>query len=81
VLYLRDSTGIRLVKVFIVVSLGLAILSGGENMSIYKLKFHCLRYIAPSFIALNFGTAYLLSRLLTKPQIRVAAAVDRRRAQ
>lgn len=44
-------------KIFVVISAGLFIFYiSGANMSAKKLKFNCLRYIAPSFIMLNFTT-------------------------
>lgn len=49
------------VKVFTVVSVGLLMFYlSGANMSAHKLKFNCLRYIAPSFIILNFATVVVL---------------------
>jgi hypothetical protein len=51
-------------KFYIFVSLGLlAFYLAGENMSAQKLQFHCLRYITPSFIALNFAVAYLIDSM------------------
>jgi len=43
-------------KLFIIVSGALILFYlSGSNMSAQKLQFHCLRYISPSFIALNLG--------------------------
>lgn len=51
----------------------------GENMSAEKLKFHCLRYISPAFIALSFLAIYTISlgwqyyeKLINKIQIHNA---------
>jgi hypothetical protein len=35
----------------------------GENVSAQKLKFHCLRYLSPSFIALSFLSVYAMSTI------------------
>ncbi|MDZ7695464.1 MAG: hypothetical protein U5R49_00580 [Deltaproteobacteria bacterium] len=35
----------------------------GENMDIWNLKFHCLRYISPSYIALTFLSIYFIYSL------------------
>lgn len=44
------------IKIFILISGFLLIFYlSGSNMSVHKLKYHCLRYISPSFIALNLG--------------------------
>jgi len=32
----------------------------GANMSSHKLQFHCIRYITPSFIVLNFAVIWAL---------------------
>jgi hypothetical protein len=51
-------------KFYIIFSLALlGFYLAGENMSGQKLQFHCLRYIAPSFIALNFTVAYVVDSL------------------
>lgn len=48
-------------KVFTILSLWLLVFYlSGSNMSAQKLQFHCLRYIAPAFIALNFGVIVVL---------------------
>jgi hypothetical protein len=48
-------------KIFVVVSLGLVLFYlAGSNMSAQKLSFHCLRYISPGFLALNFGVIIVL---------------------
>ena len=36
----------------------------GENMSVHKLKFHCLRYIAPVFLTLTLLSVYPLQLLV-----------------
>lgn len=36
----------------------------GVNMSAHKLQFHCLRYISPAFIILNFGVVIAAKELL-----------------
>jgi hypothetical protein len=57
--YLSDRTQRLTIKVFLVVSFALLIFYlAGENMSLEKLKFHCIRYITPSLIALNFAAVY-----------------------
>jgi hypothetical protein len=60
-----------LMKWFVVMSIALmGFYLSGNNMSALKLKFHCLRYIAPGFIALAFGTIVVLATLwdLVKPR-------------
>ncbi|MDZ7786327.1 MAG: glycosyltransferase family 39 protein [Candidatus Saccharibacteria bacterium] len=44
-------------KTYVLVSLALVVFYlSGANMSAQKLRFHCLRYIAPGMIVLNLGT-------------------------
>jgi hypothetical protein len=53
-----------LVKWWVVMSGALVVFYlAGRNMSAVKLKFHCLRYISPGFIALNFGVVVTLATL------------------
>jgi hypothetical protein len=60
-LYLTVSNRDKPMQLFILVSVALCLFYlAGPNMSLQKLRFHCLRYIAPAFIALNFGTIYSL---------------------
>jgi len=42
----------------------------GENVSAQKLKFHCLRYMAPSYIALSFMSVYAI--YYTEKYLRVS---------
>jgi len=56
-----------LMKIFILVSIALLLFYfGGVNMSAGKLKYHCIRYVIPSFIAFDFAIAYLLQVLYEK---------------
>ena len=56
-----------LMKVFILVSIAsLLFYLGGGNMSAHKLKYHCIRYVIPSYIAFNFAVVYLLQGLYKK---------------
>ncbi|HRJ05930.1 MAG TPA: hypothetical protein PK096_01250 [Candidatus Saccharibacteria bacterium] len=49
------------VKVFIGVGLMVLLFYlSGANMSSHKLQFHCIRYITPSFIVLNFAVIWAL---------------------
>lgn len=49
-----------LVYLGIVLSL-LVFYMAGENMSLQKLRFHCLRYVSPAWIALSFLATYAVS--------------------
>ena len=56
-----------MMKVFILTSIAfLLFYLGGINMSAHKLKYHCIRYVVPSYIAFNFAVAYLLQGLYEK---------------
>ena len=49
-----------LMKVFILVSIAfLLFYLAGKNMSAHKLKYHCIRYVIPSYIAFDFAIVYL----------------------
>lgn len=49
------------IKVYTIVSLGLLLFYlSGTNMSGYKLMFHCLRYVSPALIILNFSVVVVL---------------------
>ena len=51
-------------KFFIIISFCfLFFYLAGENMSVQKLKFHCLRYIAPVFLILTLLSVYPLKLL------------------
>ena len=56
-----------LMKVFIVVSIAfLLFYLAGKNMNAHKLRYHCIRYVIPSYIAFDFAIAYLLQELYRK---------------
>lgn len=62
-----------LAKLYLLVSIGLAVFYlSGPNMSAEKLKFHCLRYLAPSLIAFNFGVIYALQTATSWAQAATA---------
>jgi hypothetical protein len=62
VLLSKRSTG--LMKFFIAMSIALfAFYLSGDNVEAAKLKFHCLRYMTPGFIALTFGVVVVLASL------------------
>jgi hypothetical protein len=49
------------------------------HMSAARLKFHCLRYITPGYIALHFGVVVVLAegwRLLTRMRAGQLPSVD-----
>ena len=51
----------NLLRIFILVSLSLFLFYlAGPNMSAQKLKYHCIRYVIPSFIAFNFVIVYMI---------------------
>lgn len=52
-------------KVFILITaVGVLVFYlSGSNMAWQKLQYHCLRYISPSFIALNLGVVVALNQL------------------
>lgn len=54
----RVSWGVKIFMLSVITML-LFYLSGA-NMSGHKLQFHCIRYIAPAFIGLNFSVVYVL---------------------
>jgi hypothetical protein len=51
-------------KIFLVASIMIFLFYlAGTNMAAHKLKFHCIRYITPSFIGLTLAVMYLIERL------------------
>jgi hypothetical protein len=59
--YIADRNQNKSVKAFLIVSVALFFFYlAGENMSLEKLKFHCIRYLSPALICLNFAVVYLL---------------------
>lgn len=54
-------------KLFTIVSCFLIIFYlSGSNMSAQKLQFHCLRYISPGFITLNFAVLVVANEIWTR---------------
>tara|TARA_R110001583_G_scaffold169859_1_gene323085 strand:+ start:11382 stop:12476 length:1095 start_codon:yes stop_codon:yes gene_type:complete len=52
-------------KLYVLVSLWLLIFYlSGINMSAHKLQYHCLRYISPSFIVLNFSSVFFVRKII-----------------
>jgi hypothetical protein len=66
------------VKGFAVASLALfAFYMAGTNMSVTKLKFHCIRYITPAFILFNFAVVFVVYEVVGRrvvPRIRDGSA-------
>ena len=54
-------------KVFILTSIAFFVFYlGGINMSAHKLKYHCIRYVTPAYVALNFVVVCLIHGLYKK---------------
>ena len=57
----------NMIRVYTIISLCLFLFYlAGENMSAHKLKYHCIRYITPSYIAFNFVIVSLFQFLYEK---------------
>jgi len=71
VLYLADRTQSPAVKVYLVASVALFLFYlAGENMSLGKLRFHCIRYITPALIGMNFAVIYAFAFAANRMRVR-----------
>lgn len=60
-LYMFNRNQKQSIKGFLVLSVAFFLFYlAGENMALEELKFHCIRYVSPALIAMNFGTIYAL---------------------
>ena len=72
--FLKKKNEKTTIKVFVLISLVLLVfyLAGG-NMGAYKLRFFCIRYVIPSYIAFNFVIIFLLQYLYDRYRAKVNA--------
>lgn len=69
-------------KVFVIASLGLMVFYlSGANMAGAKLRFHCLRYISASFIALNLGVVVVARESLLYVNSAVPARPTKKKSR